>query len=534
MRRPRSPRHSSLGVWILLAVFGSWYVTNISGSMSIDETFYATFGYGLLHGAPYVNPTHAFAPTGKYLIAIGQLALGETSTGARLPIVVVSLLSLYLTYRLGVELHGRLVGGLGMVLLGLAHQFSSHAVMAVLDIPLTCFFLAVVLGVLRWLHEERRADGLLIGVATMAALTTKAYGFLYVAFPVGIVVGTALWRYGLRDGLRALQSAIVAGAVTLVVVYLPFVLVPHPPLTDSYGSAGVMSLVTQLLSVPVLGNFVYIFGAAFVQNVLHLGGGHTVVVGSEVYQYPPIWAYLYWIGAENGVFYLGALLITLGGTVFGAVRNWDLERALVAGSIAVPLVSLSLLTVKFPRYIIPILPLVTIGVGLTLVHGVAAVSESDAGARIQSAGVAKPALVVGILLVGLAVPPSAAGVITSETIRTDTGFQESVEYVEQYADDREETVVVLTYHYQTFDYYFDDRPDVDVRRMNMSSGNRTYFRTLERQLRRGEIDLVVDLKGNQRMQGTGVYEYVRAAGTEQQVIERADGRELVVYELPDR
>jgi 4-amino-4-deoxy-L-arabinose transferase-like glycosyltransferase len=521
------------GVAALLMVFGAWYVSNVQGGLSIDEAFYATFGHGLLHGVPYVNPTHAFAPTGKYFVGIGQLLLGETSFGARVPIVLVGLATIYVTYRLGVELHGRVVGGLGAALLGVAHQFSSHAVMAVLDVPLTLFFLTLVLAALRWLRDERRSDALLIGVAVTGALTTKAYGFLYVAVPLAVLLAVAVRRYGLRDGSRALSPVLLSGGSTLAMIYLPFILVPHPPLTESYGSAGVMSVVQTLLAIPVAGNFVYIFGAAFVQNVLHLGGGHAVVIGSSVYQYPPEWAYLYWLATENGLFYLLALVVAVGGFAYESVRDRSVEKTLVGGSIVVPLVALSLLTVKFPRYVIPILPLVTVGFTLYLWRAGEWTLQSEMNDRIDPTPVAQIALVCGVLLLGVVVPPSAVGVVASEPIRTDTGYDDAVKSVEQYADDTDETVTVLTYHFQTFDYYFESRPDVEVRRMNVSSQNETYYRYLEGELKRGEIDLVVDLERNPRMRGTELYRYVRAEGKTRLAVEQADGRVLVVYEMPD-
>jgi 4-amino-4-deoxy-L-arabinose transferase-like glycosyltransferase len=88
-------------IYVLLSCLAVWYISAIGGAFTVDESIYAETGYALFRGNPYLNPTHMFAPTVKYFIGLGQLALGRTAFGVRLPVIVFALLCVYLTYVLG-------------------------------------------------------------------------------------------------------------------------------------------------------------------------------------------------------------------------------------------------------------------------------------------------------------------------------------------------------------------------------------------------------------------------------------------------
>jgi len=69
-------------IYVLLSCLAVWYISAIGGAFTVDESIYAETGYALFRGNPYLNPTHMFAPTVKYFISLGQLALGRTAFGA--------------------------------------------------------------------------------------------------------------------------------------------------------------------------------------------------------------------------------------------------------------------------------------------------------------------------------------------------------------------------------------------------------------------------------------------------------------------
>ena len=517
----------------VLTVFVWWYLTNLDGALSVDETFYARSGLGLYTGTPYQNPTHAFAPTVKYLVGAGQLAFGSTSFGVRMMIALCAITVLVVVYLLGTELRSKPVGLVAATVVGATYLFAHHATIGVLDVPLTLFSLTGVYAARRWLCIRDRCHLVLLGVAAAAATTAKAYGFVYAVVPVAVVFVTLNRDHGLRAGLPAIAACLG----TLFVVYLPYVIVPHPPVGGRLGSGGVMAVVGSLLKIPILGNFVYVFGIGFVVNVLHVSGGHTVTLGRTVYTYAPVWTYLYWIGQYGGVVYAVLFVAAVAAPARRIVRERTPTAHLLCWAVVVPLVFLSLLTVKFPRYILPLFPLVAVSGAAAIARVVDAPLVSVnafQGARIRAS--------VGLLVL-LAIVVTAPMVnpfeqSVTDPLRTDTRYDDAVNFVESYAADHEGETVVVTYHYQTYRYYRGDSNGGDVRTIPLKAyavgSNDTHFRYLKRLIERGEVNLVVDNKHNPRMRSTTVGQCIRTYGTPATHLRQSpDGDILVVYELPD-
>lgn len=532
----RPGRWSGL-VALTLAGFGGWYLTNLGGALYIDEVFYARTGWGLLTGNPYENPTHAVAPMAKYLIGVGQLVFGRTSFGVRLPVALLGVGTLFVTYRLGALLGDRRTGYLSMLLLGSTFAFATEAVRGMLDVPLAFCFVSTVYLAARWVRDDWRPAAPLFGVAAVATVTTKVYGFVYLLGPLAVVLGAhAVWKRRSRAGPEV-QAALVPAAGAAIVLFLPYFFVPHPPLTEAYGPGWLMGFARSLLEIPILGNFVYVFGAAFVQNVIHIGNGHAVTVGTTVYQYPPVWSYGYWLLERGGVYVVfGALLV--GGATYDALVARRLDAATVGFAAAVPFVVLSLLTVKFPRYILPLFPLLAAGgvyyTDRFVRRGVRHLSEPF---RAQAFDVGS-ALVVLVLLGGVLIPPSAVAPSVTEPIQADSGYDEAAAFVTEYAADRpDQEILVLSYHNVTFGYYFEARDNVVAVGLGTAQmrTDDEYRQRIESMLCRGEVDLVVDLRHNERLETQFVGQFVRNSSEVVFETTRSPGDQtLVVYEMANK
>lgn len=521
----------------VLGVIAWWYLTNLRGALTIDETYYARAGHGLLTGAPYLNPTHSFAPTAKYFIGLGTLLLGSDGTGVRLPVALFGLLVVVVSYRLGAELRSKQVGLVAAAGIGGSYFFARFATVGLLDVPLTLFFLSAVYLTVRWLRERRPRLLVLLGVAVTAATTTKAYGLVYALPPAAVVLGVLVQEQGGRDGVREFTPTVIGGIVALVVLYLPFAFVPHPPIGGTYGPPAVMAVATSLLELPVLGNYVYLFGSGFVTNVLHVGRGHAVPVSGTVYQYPPVWSYLYWMAEEGGAFYITLFCVTLVGTGYESVTKRSPTALLVGVSVLFPLTFLSLLTVKFPRYILPLFPLVVV-VGLSyLCRWLDGRLRFSALTRTDRTRLQDIVVVVGVVVM-LGVVPPAAPIAQSidEPLRTDSRYDDAAAYVEAYAADHEGEQLVLTYHRVTFQYYLGE--EVAVRTVPLKAAqvaaNDSHVRRLRQLLERGEVDLVVDVENNTRLRDTTVGQCIRTHGTPVRRFPLSPTDDvLVVYEMPD-
>jgi 4-amino-4-deoxy-L-arabinose transferase-like glycosyltransferase len=537
----REPSKADFAFGGVLAAFGWWYLTNLNGALSVDETFYARSGLGLLTGDPYQNPTHAFAPTAKYLIGAGQLIFGNTSVGIRLPVALCALATLVVTYRLGTTLQSKLLGLFTSGVVGGTFLFAHHATIGVLDVPLVLFALTGVYAAVHWFRERDRRLLFVLGVAAAAATTTKAYGMVYAVVPIAAVFIVLVRERGFRRGLGAAAPTVVGGIGTLALVYLPYVFVPHPPVGGTLGSGGAMAAARTLLAIPVIGNFVYIFGVGFVTNVLHVGGGHTVTIGGTVYQHAPLWTYFYWVVKHGGYVYGLLFTAAVAGSAVRIVTDRDPEAHLLCWSLLVPLASLTLLTVKFPRYILPLFPLAALtgGVAFARVADALSASISDALPMDSSEQTyARTGIVLVLAVVLVATTPAGAPFdrSVSDPLRTDTRYDDAVEYVESYAATSDDETVVLTYHYQTYRYYRSD--DVAIRTIPLKAyavgNNASHFRYLREFVERGEVDLVVATERNERLRSTVVGRCIREHGSPLRRLKQSpDGDQLIVYELPD-
>lgn len=483
-----------LGCYLLLAVFAVWYLSHLDGALSIDEAIYAESGYGLVTGNPYLNPTHAIAPTAKYVTGLSQVVLGQSSIAVRLPAALFGLGTLYVTYRLGRRLRGRWLGLAATTLVGTTYLFANYAVRMMLDIPLAFFFTAALLAGLAWRDEPSAVRGYLFGVLIVATATTKIYGPIYALPLLGLLAAGAMDREDRKQSLTLLRPPVLAGGALVVLLYFPFAVFSHPPVVKSYGPT-----VQTVLSIPILGNYAYIAGQAIAKNFLHLGSGHAVVVGGTIYQEPPIWTYFQWFVEHGGAIYLGGVVIAAAVLPVAAIQQ---RRNILwlSVSLLVPLTALSLLTVKFPRYVIPLYPLAVLCGLCTAAWLLSAVIDRFSLSPDTETVVAGSLLVVVIF--GVAVLPSAQAQSAEDTIREDSGFDDAAAAVEAYAESGDGNTTVLSYHPSALRYYLDQDTSVTVE--NLEPGN-TSTALRESQLDRivaGDVDLVIIPAFDRRVQDT--------------------------------
>lgn len=524
----RGRLRDELDCYVLLAVAAAWYLSNLDGGLSVDETIYAESGYGLLTGDPYLNPTHAIAPTGKYPTGLSQLLLGPSSEVVRLPAALFGLGTLYVTYRLGRHLRGRWVGLSAATLVGTTYLFAHHSVRMMLDVPLTFLFVGSILVGLLWLEDPTDGRGYLLGALLVATATTKIYGALYV-LPVVVTVLVGAARTARVDLRESLRPPVLGGAALAFALFAPFAVVPHPPVVRSYHP-----LVHAVVSVPVLGNYAYVAGQAIAKNFLHLGDGHAVLVGSTVYQYPPVWTYLYWLYDFGGSLYLVGAVVVATAPLVGSRRRGALSLSLC---LLVPLVGLSLLTVKFPRYVIPLFPVIALG---TVYHlrGLAGrvldrAVVSGAASRRTVHGIATVVLVLGLTL------PAPAPFVDAhqKPIREDSGLDTASTHIREYAANDSGELVVASYQATALRYYLPE--GTDVRLVNLApfvvSGDASKLNAFRRGYRNGSVDFVVLPNREQRRPRADVYAFVSTHGRLRVTIPQSPQEsDLAIYESSAR
>jgi hypothetical protein len=234
----------------------------------------------------------------------------------------------------------------------------------------------------------------------------------------------------------------VLGTVaTTAVVCLPFAVSPAP---TYYGGASPPALAKTLFSVPWVGGVAFAFAASVVHNLSHLQSGHRVLVGGTAYRYPPAWVFLYWIATYGGATYLAGLATAV--LALPARLGERGVRVAVSAFLLGPLLVHTGLGVKLDRYLVPLYPLLALAASwgvVALARAVVARAAARAG-RVQLSTGTVAAAALCLLLVASLIPPSFAATSAEESIRTDSGIDETAAAVEEFATAHGSTTVVAS------------------------------------------------------------------------------------------
>ncbi len=259
------------------------------GDRAVDEPTYVHSGWAYVHGS--FKSVREAPPLVKYLFGFAQELFGQGYTSAR----VVSALAGIATALIVAVWAYRLVGLVAAIsaaafwgLLPHAGVMGGYAPagprierLALLD-PVATGFVALAL----WAGWEARARGslpwaALAGLATGWAATSKAPGLLIAPVIVLSFVCTRRLRQEWSRSLALTGSYLATGLAAVVVVYLPL------------GWHGSFDQIHYMLR----------FQGA------HAAAGHTILIGSKIYQHAPWWAGLRFMSDGIGGFGTALLVI---------------------------------------------------------------------------------------------------------------------------------------------------------------------------------------------------------------------------------
>jgi hypothetical protein len=169
-----------LEIYLLMILFGAWYLLNVNGAMRADETIWAWQGYFFYKGN---MPAEQFRPMGRYFFGLGQIFFGRTTFGAKFFIIIFGVLTLYLTYKSTKILSNRIYGFIAAAVLGLIPFYGYVMVSARLDGILTFFGMLLVYTTLKW-HKtddmvKKQRLLFLIGIFSVCTFATKLYGIFF-------------------------------------------------------------------------------------------------------------------------------------------------------------------------------------------------------------------------------------------------------------------------------------------------------------------------------------------------------------------
>ena len=500
-------------VYPFLLLFAVWCSLMLRGSLWVDEVTYTSSAESILHGHIFVNLEHP--PLAKYFIALGLLVLGDDEVGARAPAILFGLGTLYLTYKCARMLGGRANALLSMILLGMTSGFAAFAVQAMLDMYLSFFAMLLFYMLLRFEKERPDPGGkalrkwnLGFGVVSALLLLTKFYARVLrrrdLRLPsLAILLASLRWRAGSNDRRRTGFTHIHTAAVQAHPRAHPRRQVPvagfpghdrgRLPAIPRYARTcwpTTWSAGTQRMSPSDTGSKWEIWRISTRRS-------GPISTGSTT----------------EGFVYLVALGV-VASLMLKKLRSGDLEseHRLYLVYMTVPLVVLSLFTLKFPRYILPVFPLLAIGVFslLPLQIGKAARWFCDgAGWRMSQKAIAVGSTVAVCLLV-LAIPSPIVKTLQEPDIGIDSHFREVSDAVAQFCVEHPgASIEVVSYHSKALEYYL-HRDHSQIRNVHVGMLHYGYgsSATLEA-LKEGRAQLVVDETVNVRYQDTELHAYVR-------------------------
>lgn len=541
--KPRGILYFILSQWEIypiLLVLGFWYSLMLDGSFWNDEVIYATSASNILRGHIFVNLEHP--PLSKYMIALGVLALGETEFGARFPALLFGLGTLYVTYHSGKLMGSRAGGLLAAVFVGMTSAFATFATQAMLDIYLAFFTTLLFYLLLRFdrawnegMNEEKKRKWYLgLGIVAGLTMLTKFYALLFVMIALAILLWRARERKetedmdgekakGLGDGTCGIKRS--AGHVKPLAAFnkLYQFLIPRPYVKLMWAGFFGIILINYIpyLARPDLLVY-YIVG----WNSAHVAIGHSVMVGDTAYVYPPLWTYLYWIYA-SGFIYMAGLVIS---DVF-------LVRQLRAGKLRgperllflytfVPLLLLSILTVKSVRYMISLYPLLGLIAFVTLPGHISRLLKrlDDKRVILRDQTVIRRAA-IACVIIALIIPPSPVyNVPRDPDFGIDSHYREASDLVADFADRYNNTTIeVVSFYHQSLNYYL-ERDHKDAR--NIHTVNLYYNSTeLLDRFGNGEIHLVIGKTRNPRFEDSELYQIIHEDNLEKTKI----GGDLSAY-----
>jgi 4-amino-4-deoxy-L-arabinose transferase-like glycosyltransferase len=180
-------------VWFLMGVISCAYFYNfhVNDIWTPNESFYAESVREMFESGNFLDinynyePRYNKPPLTYWVIAISSSIFGLNEFSIRLPIVIMALGAIWLTYLLGKEMYGQKGGLYALVIIALGLQILAVKQYASPEIPLTFFFTLTMY----WFYKgfKKRSNSYLIGSYIALGLTVLTKGFPYIIVIGGII-----------------------------------------------------------------------------------------------------------------------------------------------------------------------------------------------------------------------------------------------------------------------------------------------------------------------------------------------------------
>lgn len=185
--------HSRSASYLIFALISLLYFYNfhVNDIWTPNESFYAEAVREMFESGNFVDikynyePRYNKPPLTYWVIAASSAIFGLNEFGIRLPIVLMALGSIWLTYLLGKRMYGQSGGFYAMIIMALGLQLLAVKQYASPEVPLTYFFTLTMYWFYRG-YEDRSTKYLILSYIALG-LTVLTKGFPYIIVLGGIV-----------------------------------------------------------------------------------------------------------------------------------------------------------------------------------------------------------------------------------------------------------------------------------------------------------------------------------------------------------
>src|SRR5712691_8312475 len=296
------------------------YARHLGDSLVYKDAF------SLSHPLRFLDTYVRYPPLVYWVTGVFYAVFGINLCVAILSNIVFLAILIFATYGLGKLLWNRQAGLLAALVVVTTPMFVTQFREYMLDAPLSAMVALGLYLLVKSDHFSDRRTSLLLGVACGLGLLTKWVFAFFLALPVIVAVGTALARSRRERSTSRVFNMVAAGLLTIAV--------------------------SAVWYLPNLGRF---------RNDI----GFSTNLSPQVQGSPPLnslssWLWYFWNLVNNNL-YLIPFLFFVVGIVFvlrkddSASRNTPLILSMVGGYLALTLISL-----KDPRYTMPLLPSVAV------------------------------------------------------------------------------------------------------------------------------------------------------------------------------
>ncbi len=186
-------------VTFLMIIISAFYLFNfhVNDIWTPNESFYAEAVREMFESGNFLEffynyePRYNKPPLTYWIIAGSSSIFGYNEFGIRLPIVLMGIGSIWLTYLLGRRLYGNQGGIYAMVMMALSLQMLALKQFASPEMPLTFFFTLTMYWFIKGYQDEKFRYILLFYIALGLTVLTKGYPYIIV---IGGILGVfVLW-----------------------------------------------------------------------------------------------------------------------------------------------------------------------------------------------------------------------------------------------------------------------------------------------------------------------------------------------------